>query len=189
MLYVTVSTGIGGGIIVDGKLYGGAHGSAGEIGHTVVDPSGPTCPCGNNGCLEILASGTAIAHRAGSVEARGASPVLTRIKERESRLTARLVAEAARAGDLESAEIYAEAGRFLGLSLGNAVNLLSPEMIVIGGGVSRSAALFLPQAENTMKAVALSEPLRHVRLILSELGDDAGALGMIARLGQEDKTG
>lgn len=186
MLYITVSTGIGGGIIVDGKLYGGARGSAGEIGHTVIDPAGPICPCGNNGCLEILASGTAIARRAESVEARGESTTLTRIKEQEGLLTARLVAEAARAGDLESAEIYAEAGRFLGLSLGNAVNLLSPEMIVIGGGVAKSATLFLPQTENTMKAVALSEPLRHVRLTLSELGDNAGALGMIARLGQVD---
>lgn len=186
MLYITVSTGIGGGIIVDRKLYGGARGSAGEIGHTVIDPAGPICPCGNNGCLEVLASGTAIARRAESVETRGASPTLTRIKEQEGPLTARLVAEAARAGDLESAGIYAESGRFLGLSLGNAVNLLSPEMIVIGGGVARSAALFLPQAENTMKAVALSEPLRHVRLTLSQLGDNAGTLGMIARLRQED---
>jgi glucokinase len=182
LVYITVSTGVGGGLIIDGKPYGGAQGSAGEIGHTVIDPLGPVCPCGNNGCLEILASGTAITRRAEAVEARGASPTLTRIREREGRLTARLVAEAATAGDLESREIYAEAGRFLGLSLGNVVNLLSPEIIIIGGGVARSAPLFLPEAENTMKAVALGEPLRHVRLTLSELWDNAGVLGMIARL-------
>lgn len=182
LLYITVSTGIGGGLIFDGKPYGGARGSAGEIGHTVVDPAGPVCPCGNHGCLEILASGTAIARRAEAVAARGDSPALAEAKSREGRLTASLVAEAAEAGDLPAREIYAEAGRFLGLSLGNAVNLLSPEMIVIGGGVTRSAPLFMPQAENTMRAIALSEPLRHVQVRLSELWDNAGALGMIARL-------
>ena len=138
MVYITVSTGVGGGIITDGKLYGGARGSAGEIGHTVIDPSGPVCGCGNYGCLEALASGTAIATRGAEAEARGESERLTRLKERGERITAEAVAEAAEDGDLVCREIYAEAGRFLGIALANLVNLLSPEVIVVGGGVTKA---------------------------------------------------
>lgn len=185
MVYITVSTGVGGGIIVDGKLYSGARGSAGEIGHTVIDPAGPVCGCGNYGCLEALASGTAIAARGAEAEARGESERLTRVKDETGRITAEAVAEAAEQGDLVCREIYAEAGRFLGIALANLVNLLSPEVIVVGGGVTKAHALFMPQAGNTMRTLALSEPLKHVRLALSELGDSIGVLGMIARLRQE----
>jgi glucokinase len=182
LVYITVSTGIGGGIIVDGKLYGGAKGSAGEIGHTVIDPTGPLCGCGNYGCLESLASGTAIARRGTEAAKRGESPALAELLERDGRLTAESMAEAALKGELASREIFAEAGRFLGVALANLVNLLSPEMILIGGGVAREPDLFLPHAENTMSDLALSEPLKYVRLGLAELGEMAGPLGMIARL-------
>lgn len=182
LVYITVSTGIGGGIIADGKLYGGAKGSAGEIGHTVIDPAGPLCGCGNYGCLESLASGTAIARRGEEAAARGESPKLAALKEKGEAITAEAMAAAAISGDAASREIFAEAGRFLGVALANLVNLLSPELILIGGGVAREPALFLPQAEDTMRALALGEPLKHVRLALAELGDLAGPLGMIARL-------
>jgi glucokinase len=182
LVYITVSTGIGGGIIVDGRLYGGAKGSAGEIGHTIIDPKGPACGCGNHGCLESLASGTAIARRGAEAAKRGESPALATILEREGRLSARHVADAAKSGDLASREIFAEAGRFLGIALANLVNLLSPQAILIGGGVAQAHELFLPEAERTMRALALDEPLKYVRLGLAELGDMAGPLGMIARL-------
>jgi glucokinase len=184
MLYITVSTGVGAGIIADGRLYGGAKGSAGEIGHTIVDPDGPPCGCGNKGCLESLSSGTAIARRAAQAVDRGDSAALAAIKEREGRLGARLVADAARAGDAASIAIYEEAGYFLGIALANAVNLLSPEAIVLGGGVMQAKDLFLPRAEETMRDLALDEPLKYMRLTEAELGDRAGVMGMIARLGQ-----
>ncbi len=184
MLYITVSTGVGAGIIVDGRLYGGAKGSAGEIGHTIVDPSGPLCGCGNRGCLEALSSGTAIARRAAEAADRGDSAALAGIREREGRLSARLVADAARKGDAASIAIYEEAGRFLGIALANAVNLLSPEAIILGGGVMQAKDLFLPRAEETMRDLALEEPLKYMRLAEAELGDRAGVMGMIARLGQ-----
>ena len=184
MIYITVSTGVGGGIIADGCLYGGAKGSAGEIGHTIVDPSGPPCGCGNRGCLESLSSGTAIARRAAEAADRGDSAALAGIKEREGRVSARLVAEAARQGDAVSAAIYEEAGRFLGIALANTVNLFSPEAIVLGGGVMQAKDLFLPRAEATMREFALDEPLKYMRLVEAELGDRAGVMGMIARLGQ-----
>lgn len=182
MVYITVSTGIGGGIIADGKLYGGAKGSAGEIGHTIIDPAGPLCGCGNYGCLESLASGTAIARRGEEAAARGESPTLAALKVEGEPITAETMAAAAMAGDFTSREIFSEAGRFLGIALANLVNLLSPELILIGGGVAREPELFLPQAEDTMRALALGEPLKHVRLALAELGELAGPLGMIARL-------
>jgi glucokinase len=182
MIYITVSTGVGGGIIIDGKLYGGARGSAGEIGHTVIDPSGAGCGCGNYGCLEALASGTAIARLGAEAEAHGDSPKLTEIKRRDGRITSRAVADAAEKGDAASREIYAQAGRFLGMALANLVNIFSPELILIGGGVSRAAPLFMPEAENMMRALALPESLKHMRLALAELQDAVGVLGMIARM-------
>jgi glucokinase len=182
LVYITVSTGIGGGIVIDGKLYGGARGSAGEIGHTVIDPAGPLCGCGNYGCLEALASGTAIARRAEAVAGRGDSEVLARIKDRDGRITAEDVAEAAEAGDGAAAQIYAETGRFIGVALANLVNLLSPELILLGGGVTGSSKWWLPQAEDTMQALALGEPLSHVRLAMAGLGDNVGVMGMLARL-------
>ena len=182
LVYITVSTGIGGGIIVGGKLYGGAKGSAGEIGHTIIDPAGPLCGCGNYGCLEALVSGTAIARRGEEVAARGESLKLAALKAEGEAITAESMAAAALAGDTASREIFAEAGRFLGIALANLVNLLSPELILLGGGVTHNPELFLPQAENTMRTLSLSEPLKHVRLELAELGELAGPLGMIARL-------
>ena len=184
MLYITVSTGVGAGIIVDGRLYGGAKGSAGEIGHTIVDPSGPPCGCGGRGCLESLSSGTAIARKAAQAADRGDSAALSEIKEREGRLGARQVADAARGGDAASIAIYEEAGYYLGIALANAVNLLSPEAIIIGGGVMQAKELFLPRAEETMRDLALDEPLKYLRFAEAELGDRAGVMGMIARLGQ-----
>jgi glucokinase len=184
MLYITVSTGVGAGIVADGALYGGAKGSAGEIGHTIIEPSGPRCPCGRRGCLEALSSGTAISWRGKEAAERGESTALAEVLAREGRVSARAVAEAAKAGDARSIAIYEEAGRYLGIALANAVNLLSPEMIVLGGGLMQSKELFLPRAEAAMRELALDEPLKYLRLAQAELGDRVGVLGMIARLGQ-----
>lgn len=185
MVYITVSTGVGGGIITDGKLYGGARGSAGEIGHTVVDPNGPRCGCGSNGCLEALSSGTAIAKLAAEAAARGEAPVLAKQLAEGQPATAELAAAAADAGDAACRAIFEQAGRYLGIALGNLVDLLSPEAIVLGGGVMEAKHLFLPQAEAVMRETSLGEPLKHVRLLEAELGDAVGVLGMVARLRQE----
>jgi glucokinase len=184
MLYITVSTGVGGGIIAGGELYGGARGSAGEIGHTVIDPGGPLCGCGNHGCLEAVASGSGIARRAEAAAGRGDSEALAAYLEREGRISARMAAEAAKAGDAASIALFDDAGRYLGIALANAVNLLSPEAIILGGGLMESKELFLPKAEQVMRDLALDEPLKYVRLAEAELGDLAGPLGMIARLRQ-----
>ena len=180
MLFVTVSTGIGGGIIVDGRLYRGANGSAGELGHVMLDPRGPLCGCGARGCLEALASGTALARRGDEAAERNPGGRLAQARERDGRITADEVAAAAEEGDVEAREIFREAGHWLGTAFAGYVNIFNPQAIVVGGGVTRAAHLFLPEAESTMRSLAMSEPLKHVKLVIGELWDRAGVLGMIA---------
>jgi glucokinase len=185
MLYITVSTGIGGGIIIDGRLYGGASGAAGELGHIVIDPQGPPCTgCGSHGCLEILASGTAIARRAQELLARGQAPILARLAQGQGRVTAEMVEQAALAGDEACQQTYAEAGHYLGIALASYVNIFNPEVITIGGGVVKAGDLLLEPARHTMQGWAMPQPLRDVRLAPSPLDKRAGALGMVAILRQ-----
>ncbi len=182
MLYLTVSTGVGGGIIIDGKLYRGASGSAGELGHVMIDAHGPPCGCGARGCLESFASGTAIARRGEELVAGGESQVLAELRQREGWVTAEMMKRAVDLGDVASREAFRQAGHYLGIALASYVNIFNPEVILIGGGVARAGDLLMGQARTTMQALAMSQPLKDVRLDLGELGDRAGLLGMIARL-------
>lgn len=182
MLYITVSTGVGGGIIINGELYRGTRGAAGELGHVSIDLNGPLCGCGGRGCLESLASGTAIARRGREIIESGEAPWLAEVAARETRLPADMIAEAAAGGDEVSLKIFKEMGMYLGVALAGFVNVFNPEAILIGGGVARSADLFMPEARRVMEERAMRAPLEDVRLGLAELGDRAGSLGMIARL-------
>ena len=138
VLYVTVSTGVGGGWIVGGKIYRGADGVAGEIGHTVVDPRGPVCVCGRRGCVEVLACGPAIARLA---------------QERMSKtLTAEQVARAARAGDPIAQGVMDDAARALGFGIGTAITLVNPARVVIGGGVSKAGEHYFDQVRAAARA-------------------------------------
>ncbi|MBI2913340.1 MAG: ROK family protein [Chloroflexi bacterium] len=182
MLYLTVSTGVGGGIIVDGKLYRGKSGAAGELGHVMIDPHGPPCGCGARGCLEAFASGTAIARRGEELVAGGESQVLAELRGREGPVTAEMMKRAVDLGDVASREAFRLAGHYLGIALASYVNIFNPEVILIGGGVARAGDLLMEQARTTMQALAMSQPLKDVRLDLGVLGDRAGSLGMIARM-------
>lgn len=196
LVYVTVSTGIGGGIVIDGRIYGGAHWAAGEIGHTVaVVEDGPLCGCGRRGCLEAVASGTAIARRA--VEAleaagwhEGAVPpesdrrpgaALMRLAEgRWERVDARLVGEAARAGDELAREVLDLTWRYLGAGLVNLMNLFDPDAIVIGGGVSRLGEMMMEPLRRYARERAVSGPAEGTRLVLAQLGPNVGIVGAAA---------
>jgi glucokinase len=182
MIYITVSTGVGGGIIIDGNVYHGASGAAGELGHIIIDIDGPPCGCGGRGCLESLASGTAIARKGREAVERGEAPVLARLAEEEGGITARLMFRAAQEGDEVSRRIFREAGHYLGAALASYVNIFNPEVILIGGGVASAAEFFMAEARSTMESLAMSAPLEQVRLDLGSLKDRAGPLGMIARL-------
>ena len=154
LVYLTVSTGIGGGLVLDGRLYHGANGGAGEIGHIPLVDDGPPCGCGAHGHLEALASGTAIARRAGEVLARGGAPLLAGLAAGKPP-SARLVAQAAAQGDADARAIMEEAGYYLGRGLTAVVNIFNPDHIVLGGGVMKSGDMVLRPAMAEVQAHAL----------------------------------
>jgi glucokinase len=178
LVYITVSTGIGGGIIIGGALLLGVSGTAGEIGHMTIDVNGPRCVCGNTGCLEVLAAGPAIA-RAAQEAVRGGtvSTLLTHAGGRIEAITARIVAEAAAAGDALAAQVFNRAATYVGVGVANVLNLLNPAMVIIGGGVSNAGALLLDPVRTTARQRAFARPARDARIVLSSLGDDVGAIG------------
>jgi len=179
LIYMTLSTGIGGGLIIDGRLYRGATGVAGELGHMTIEPDGPLCGCGNRGCLEALASGTAIAARGEELVAQGGS---ARLAQEEGELTAETVSCAADQGDIACQGIIRRAGYYLGVGLASYVNIFNPEVIIIGGGLTKAGELLLGPARAEMAARAMPEALKAVQLRPAELGDYAGVMGMVALL-------
>jgi len=182
LIYMTVSTGIGGGLIIDGRLYRGATGVAGELGHMTIDPDGPLCGCGNRGCLEALASGTAIAARGEELVAQGGSALLARLAQEQGELTAETVSHAADQGDIACQGIIRRAGYYLGVGLASYVNIFNPEVIIIGGGLTKAGEVLLAPARAEMAARAMSEALKAVQLKPAELGDYAVVMGMVALL-------
>ncbi|MDY6876827.1 MAG: ROK family protein [Chloroflexota bacterium] len=193
MIYVTVSTGIGGGLILDGKLYHGISGAAGEIGHITIMPNGPRCGCGNRGCLEALASGTAIARQARERVTHGVPTLIADLAEGiPERITAKLVAEAASRGDIEAQDILAEAMNYLGIGMANLVNLFNPQLIVIGGGLTNIGELLFGPVRRVIARRAFRTPAREVQVVRAELGDHVGVLGAaavaLAQIGWREMT-
>lgn len=179
VVFLTISTGIGGGIFVNGSLYNGTNGCAGEIGHMIVQETGPACPCGRHGCLEALASGTAIARMARDRLTGWEKSILTSMVGGVlDEITARQVAQGARKGDPLCLDVISVAGHYLGIGLGNIVNIFNPQMIIIGGGVSGMGEMLLKPARKAMKEHAFRLPVRNVRIIRAKLGVDAGLLGV-----------
>ncbi|MDA8145482.1 MAG: ROK family protein [Thermaerobacter sp.] len=175
LVYVTVSTGIGGGIILGGRLYRGVSGTAGEVGHTVVEVEGPPCACGSRGCLETLASGTAIARQAAAALAAGRESVLA-----AEGLDAAAVYRAAGAGDVLAREITERAGYYLGVGISNLINLLNPERVILGGGVVQAGRDLFDPVERAVRERALKVPAAACRILPAGLGQDAGVLGAAA---------
>src|SRR5581483_6491025 len=180
MIYVTISTGIGGGIIIDNELYIGTSGAAGEVGHIGVAASGPTCGAGHVGCLEAFASGTAIAARAREAIAQGLMPRTARIAEHNPPLSAETVYLAAEQGEAEAAEIIAAGGRYVGIGLGRLKNVFKPQAIVLGGGLTNMGDAIMGPAVETARTRSFAQSFMDVRIIEGELGDRAAALGALA---------
>ncbi len=153
-------------------------GTAGEVGHIMVDIDGPVCGQGHKGCLEGSASGTAIAHRARALVAAGEPSTLASLPP--AQLDARAVADAAEAGDALAVRIYHDAARALGLALGGLVNLLSPEVVVIGGGLINAGDLLLAPMHQAVGEIAFAAPLARCRIVPAALGTDAGLVGAVA---------
>lgn len=181
LMYITVSTGVGGGWILHGQPWRGADGMAGEIGHVVVDPDGPLCLCGKRGCVERLASGPYIAQRA--LEWLKAQPdrghILRVLAGGDlNAITAKLVAQAAAQGDELAWEALEIAAWALGVGIGNAANLVNPACFVLGGGVTKAGQRFWEVVRRTAHQTALPEV--HFDVVPAALGDDAPLWGAIA---------
>ncbi len=180
VLAVTVGTGIGGGIVADGELLRGAHGFAAEIGHIIVEPDGPPCGCGNRGCWEQVASGQALDRLArAEVERDPAGRIAALAAGAEA--SGRHVSEAARQGDPAAIGIFAAVGRRLGQGIAGLVNVLDPEVVVVGGGVAEEGAILLePAREAFLDSVEAPEHRPEVPIVAAALGNDAGAIGAAA---------
>lgn len=181
LLYVTVSTGVGGGWIIDGKILHGADSMAGEIGHTIVDPEGPICICKRRGCVEATASGPAIAREAQarlSAQPLRDSMLRAAVPYRLNELTAVDVARAANAGDTLAQEILDNAAHALGFGIGTAITLMNPERVVIGGGVAKSGERWWRGVRESARANTL--PQMRVDIVPAALGDDAPLWGAVA---------
>lgn len=178
MCYVTFSTGCGLGIVIDGKLYRGATGTAGEIGHTVVDPDGPLCSCGKRGCVMSYACGIAISRMACERLARG-EPTLLRdlCGEKPEHVSGEALAVAARQGDRVAREILAIAGRYFGIGLSTIVQVLNPDRIVVGGGLARIGALIMDPAVQSLNACIHPVLIDSAEIVSSALGEDGGLIG------------
>jgi glucokinase len=187
VVMLTVGTGIGGAIVLGGKVFRGADGAAGELGHVTVDIDGPPCQgaCPNRGCLEALASGTAIGREGELVAHELPSSALGRAVAQGVPLTGELVTDLALRGDLEAQGVLELIGRRLGAGLVGIVNTFNPEVVVIGGGASRAGDLLLEPARRVVAECALRPSRDTARIAVAELGEDAGAIGaaMFARSG------
>jgi glucokinase len=187
---LTLGTGVGNGIILDGKLWHGAAGMGGEAGHITIDPEGPVCGCGNTGCLEVFASATALVSAAERLIKAGKAPGLALLQGSRASLTALDIAEAAHSGDQDALRIYAETGRALGIGVAGLINILNLPLYVIGGGVAKSWDLLSPslfeELERRSYVYALTAPGRPAsngipgggtQVLPAKLEAEAGLLG------------
>ncbi len=174
LVLLTLGTGVGGGIILDNRIWRGADGMAGEVGHMTILPDGRPCGCGNRGCLEMYASARGIVmtyreQRPGSGADRGAGDI-----------TAAQVFQEASGGDPVAAAVMRAMGRSLGIGIAGLINIFNPEMVVLGGGVKDAWPLFIEAAREEIRARAFAYPAERTRIVPSQLGDDAGMVGAAA---------
>jgi len=166
VIMLTLGTGVGGGVVMGGELWRGAHSAAGELGHITLEAYGEPCPCGGRGCLEVYASATAIVRMAREAGIAGAAT-----------LNSRDVYDKAKAGDLAALEVFRRMGSYLGIGIASLVNVLDPELVVIGGGVAAGWDAFIEHIKREVQARAFSAVGKNVEVVPASCGDDAGILG------------
>jgi glucokinase len=180
-IYVTVSTGIGGGIIIDGQLYSGSTGTAGEIGHMAIVSGGPRCNCGNTGCWETLASGSALAREALRRIGEGTpTSILGYVDGDVRKVTAKVIHAAAERNDRLARELIGQTAYYLGVGLANLINIFNPELVVIGGGLSNMGDILLKPAFQVASKRAFSQACKTARFARATLGGNSGVLGAAA---------
>ena len=179
LAYIKVGTGIGAGLLIDGRIYRGSTGSAGEIGHLTISNNGPLCTCGNRGCLEAFSGGEAIARQACEAVKNKENTRLALLPLEE--ISAKSVAKAAQRGDLVSQKIMEEAGKNLGVALAGLVNIFNPDMIVVGGGVAQIGDLFLEPIRKTVEQRSLPAATGNVRITSALLGKRSSSMGAVVQ--------
>lgn len=181
VLYVSAGVGIGGGLVLDGHIYPGGSGFAGEVGHMTLEPGGLPCACGNRGCWETLASQSAVFRRVHESIAAGKSSVLTRFKYgKREQLTIPVVVSAAENGDAVARQALFDTGKYLGIGLANLMNALNPEMVVFGGSLSLAKEFLMPVIQQTINERALRWSWRTAQIVVAAHGSDACVMGAVA---------
>lgn len=177
LVALTLGTGVGGGVVIDGKVYHGSRNTAGELGHTVVEPNGRVCGCGNPGCLEAYAGAKNIVERIQGKIGEGRRSSLADPLDEGVALTPRMIAEAAEAGDALAIEIFAETGQYIGIALTSIAHILNPQIAIIGGGIAEAGErlLFEPIRKELSKR-AMDIPAQ-MEIVKAHLGNDAGIVG------------
>ena len=192
MVGIFVGTGIGGGIILNGQLFHGASKTAGEIGHIIVKAGGPKCGCGRRGCLEALASRTAIAKQLQkAIQKKGKKSIITELTNDDLEIIrSGTLAKALRSKDKLTLKVFKNVTKYLGVGIGSIVNFLNPEMIVLGGGVVEALDnKFIKNIRKAAKKYALPDTLKNVQIVAAQLGDNAGVLGAAALARQRLNAG
>lgn len=183
-VFLTLGTGVGGGIVINGKVWNGAHGVGSEIGHMILEADGEPCNCGNNGCLERYCSATAIIRMAREqMDNHPDSLILSMAEGDKARINAKIVFDAAREGDPTAVKVFRRYIRYLGQAIASIVNFLDPEVVVLGGGVSKAGAFLLDAVRAEVPKYVLYKTMPLARIELARLGPDAGIIGA-AMLGQ-----
>ncbi len=179
IVYVTVSTGIGGGIILNGEILHGVSGDSGEIGHTIVQPDGIRCNCGSIGCLETICAGVHIARRARERLADGEPSLMNEMTANINEVTTKTVVEAVRRGDKLAIEIWDETCRFLAIGIANVISILAPEAVIIGGGISAAGDLLFAPLRRLLPEFVSMIPAEKINIIPAELGGESGVCGAL----------
>ncbi|MBA3405539.1 MAG: ROK family protein [Gemmatimonadaceae bacterium] len=178
---LTIGTGIGGGLILDGRLYHGASDAAGEIGHTTIDSTGRRCKCGNYGCLEAYASGPAIAGRAREVLEGGEDSILASMVDGDvTRITAQTVFDASKRGDALALEVVRDTAHFLGVGISNLINIFNPDTVVVAGGVTQAGDLLFDPLRAEVRRRAFKPAVDACRIVPGALPLSAGVVGAVA---------
>lgn len=180
LVYIIIDAGIGAGIVSGGHLYRGKQSGAGEIGHTTIDIDGPRCSCGNYGCLEAIASGFALARKAGEAIRRGVATQLAQYGDGEAAFGVPQILAAAEAGDKLALDLLDECGRTLGIAVANIVNMYNPELIVLGGRLAQHSPVVLGRAQELGRSRAFSVLAQEAKIVPSALGDQFLVTGAAA---------
>ena len=181
---ITLGTGVGGGIIIDKKIYSGFNFAGSEIGHTVIDPNGPECTCGRKGCFEVFSSATGLVRMTKEAMEYNPSSLLHKVAEREGKVSARTAFDTMRLGDDVAKAVVDKYIRYLACGITNTINIFQPDILCIGGGVCNEGdPLLIPLKELVAKEVYTRNSPKNTEIVIAQLGNDAGIIGA-AFLGQ-----